>query len=207
MGVEQVKHFIFVLMGKSAAGKDTLFQTIMGETNLPLKTVVPYTTRPMRENEREGREYHFCTEEELSAMKRQGRVIECRRYDTVFGPWYYFTADDGQIDLRTSSYLVIGTPDSCASFADYFGPGVIVPLYVAVDDGVRLERALQREREQKKPRYAEMCRRFLADEKDFSPERLESLGITSFYDNNDLRTCADAIERDIAEKIRGQGSH
>jgi guanylate kinase len=194
-------------MGKSAAGKDTLFQTIMGETNLPLKTVVPYTTRPMRENEREGREYHFCTEEELSAMKRQGRVIECRRYDTVFGPWYYFTADDGQIDLRTSSYLVIGTPDSCASFADYFGPGVIVPLYVAVDDGVRLERALQREREQKKPRYAEMCRRFLADEKDFSQERLESLGITSFYDNNDLRTCADAIERDIAEKIGGQGSH
>ena len=39
----------------------------------------------------------------------------------------------------------------------------MVPLYVEVDDGLRLSRALERERKQTEPKYAEMCRRFLAD--------------------------------------------
>ena len=38
---------IFYLMGKSASGKDTLFKEIL-ERIPELKTVVPYTTRPIR---------------------------------------------------------------------------------------------------------------------------------------------------------------
>ena len=50
---------------------------------------------------------------------------------------------------------------------NYFGKENVIPIYIQVDDGVRLERALERERTQKEPKYAELCRRFLADEKDF----------------------------------------
>ena len=53
---------------------------------------------------------------------------------------------------------------------NYFGKENVIPIYIQVDDGVRLERALERERTQKEPKYAELCRRFLADEKDFSEE-------------------------------------
>ncbi len=92
-------------------------------------------------------------------------------YSSVMGPWYYFTADDGQIDLEKQDYLGIGTLESYVKLKDYFGEQALVPLYVEVDDGLRLSRALERERGQKEPKYAEMCRRFLADCEDFSEEK------------------------------------
>lgn len=49
---------IFYLMGKSASGKDTLYQEIL--KRLPqLKTVVPYTTRPIRIGEQNGKRIFF----------------------------------------------------------------------------------------------------------------------------------------------------
>ena len=58
-----------------------------------------YTTRPIRENETDGVEYHFVTEEKLEELEKAGKVIELRVYDTVQGIWKYFTADDGKMDL------------------------------------------------------------------------------------------------------------
>ena len=69
---------------------------------------------------------------------------------------------------------------------EYYGEAYLVPIYIEVDDGVRLQRALERERSQAEPKYAEMCRRFLADEADFSPEKLQEAGITKTFVNNDL---------------------
>lgn len=66
-----------------------------------------------------------------------------------------------------------------------------------MDDGVRLERALRRERQQKKPNYAELCRRFLADEADFSRENLQRLGIEKAYENEDFEECAAQLEKTI----------
>ena len=70
---------------------------------------------------------------------------------------------------------------------------MVKPLYVTVDDGARLERALAREKTQKKPNYAELCRRFLADEEDFAQEKLERLGIQSSFVNETLDKCVDEI--------------
>ena len=50
---------IYVLMGKSATGKDTIYKKLLERDNLHLQEVVTYTTRPIRENETEGMEYHF----------------------------------------------------------------------------------------------------------------------------------------------------
>ena len=55
---------IFCLMGKSSCGKDTLYKRILSDSSLPLKTLIPYTTRPPRKEERNGVEYYFLTEEE-----------------------------------------------------------------------------------------------------------------------------------------------
>ena len=93
-----------------------------------------------------------------------------RAYNTKCGVWTYFTADDGQIDLEKKDYLVIGTLESFQALKKYFGEEKIVPIYIEVDDGVRLSRALEREQREKEPRYEEMCRRFLADSADFSEE-------------------------------------
>lgn len=191
--------YIFYVMGKSAAGKDTIYKELV--RRFPeYGTVRMYTTRPIRDGEQEGVEYYFTDEARLKKLESQGKVIECRTYDTVFGPWSYFTADDGQIDLKQGNYLMIGTLDSYEKMVNYYGNEVMIPLYIYVDDGTRLQRALDREKTQNTPKYAEMCRRFLADEKDFSKERLAVCGIDRGYENNDFNTCIQLILKDIEAK-------
>lgn len=189
---------IFYLMGKSASGKDTIYKQLLRECP-QLCTVVLYTTRPMRQGETDGVEYHFTTPERLREFEKRGKMIELRTYQTVHGPWSYATVDDGQIDLAKADYLTIGTLESYENLRDYYGKESVVPLYVTVDDGMRLERALSRERQQREPKYAELCRRFLADEEDFSAANLEKLGVQSEYLNEDLEACVEAIKKVIME--------
>ena len=188
---------IYYLMGKSSSGKDTIYKRIK-ELHPELKTVTIYTTRPIREGEKNGKEYYFVNEEKLQQLLDDGKVIELRTYDTVHGPWNYFTVDDGQFDQDTADYLMIGTLESYQKMREYFGEERIVPLYIEVEDGERLMRALTRERMQKEPKYAEMCRRFLADTEDFSEENLKAVGITERFENRELEETV----RKISERIQ-----
>lgn len=183
---------IFYVMGKSSSGKDTIYKKLR-ERDKSLMTVVPYTTRPIREGESEGVEYFFVGQETLDGMRAEGRIIEERSYDTKCGVWTYFTADDGQINLSRHDYLMIGTLVSCAALKKYFGEEKVVPVYIQVEDGERLSRALAREQREARPKYAELCRRYLADEEDFSEDRLKDMGIETRFDNDDLEKCLDKI--------------
>ena len=159
---------IFYMMGKSSSGKDTIFKEILKKKELNLHQIVLYTTRP-------------------------ARAIELRAYQVVGGVWKYFTVDDEQTDLDTKDYLAIGTLVSYEKLRDYYGAERIVPIYVEVEDGMRLARALDRERSQIKPNYDEMCRRFLADSADFSEENLEKAGIKKRFQNEELQKCVEEI--------------
>ncbi len=174
---------IFCIMGKSSSGKDTIYKRLLKEKSLGLCRIVPYTTRPIREDETDGVEYHFVDVDQEALFEDRGLIIEKRTYNTIHGPWDYFTVDDGSIDLSHNDYLVIGTLESYTKLADYYTKDVVVPIYIEVDDGIRLERALSRERMQAQPKYEEMCRRFLADAADFSPEKLEAAGIRDVFEN------------------------
>ena len=189
---------IYCVMGKSSSGKDTVYKKLK-EQYKEFRLIVPYTTRPIREGEKDGVEYYFVDPEQFRAMKEDGKVIESRSYNTKCGIWTYFTADDGQIDLSAADYLLIGTLVSYQALREYFGEEAIVPVYLEVEDGLRLVRALERERRQEKPKYAEMCRRFLADEEDFSEENLIKSGITERFGNEDFTECLNKIQRYIEE--------
>ncbi len=189
---------IYYIMGKSASGKDSIFKEL--KKRMPqLREIVLYTTRPIRENETEGVEYHFVNEEFLREMQEKKRVIELRSYDTKCGIWKYFTADDGQIDLEEFHYLAIGTLESYAAMTAYFGVENVVPIYVEVEDGLRLLRAVERERLQTNPKYAELCRRFLADSEDFSEKNLKTAGIKRRFQNVDFDECIGEICQYIKE--------
>ena len=158
---------IFYIMGKSASGKDTIFRELK-ERCPQLGMVVPYTTRPIRAGEKKsGWNIFLHDEAALAKMEAEHKIIEIRSYDTVHGIWKYFTAADGQIDLESSDYLMIGTLESYRKMREYYGEEHLIPLYIEVEDGERLTRALLREQQQAQPKYKEMCRRFLADEEDF----------------------------------------
>ena len=189
---------IYCVMGKCSSGKDTVYKKLK-EQYKEFRLIVPYTTRPIREGEKDGVEYYFVDPEQFRAMKEDGKVIESRSYNTKCGIWTYFTADDGQIDLSAADYLLIGTLVSYQALREYFGEEAIVPVYLEVEDGLRLARALERERRQEKPKYAEMCRRFLADEEDFSEENLIKSGITERFGNEDFTECLNKIQRYIEE--------
>ncbi len=180
---------IFYIMGKSSSGKDTIYSRLLQDKELNLRNIVLYTTRPMRQGEQPGREYYFVNQDTFREFEEKGKVIEARTYDTVYGPWIYFTADDGQIEVSKRNYLGIGTLESYCRMKEYFGEEQVCPLYVQVEDGERLKRAILREELQAEPKYAEMCRRFLADTQDFSEENLKKAGIVRRFENRELENC------------------
>lgn len=188
---------IFIIMGKTSSGKDTVFRRVMEGVQAPLKTVVSYTTRPMRPGEKDGEEYFFVTEEKLQSLRTEGKIIEERLYNTVHGPWYYFTVDDGQINLIESNYLLITTLAGYEKIRSYYKEENVVPFYIEADAKDRLIRYINREEKQKNPNYCEVCRRFLADEADFSDAELERLGIKNRYYNKDLNECCKKVVTDM----------
>ena len=190
---------IFCVMGKSASGKDTIYNKILQDDSLMLSRIIPYTTRPIRDGETQDKDYHFCNEEDVKRLSAQGRIIELREYNTVYGVWKYFTVNDDDIDLRCKSYLTVGTLESYTKIRDYFGSDKVLPIYVEGEDGDRLIRAIHREKGQQVPKYEEMCRRFLADEEDFSEENLIKSGITERFGNEDFTECLNKIQRYIEE--------
>ena len=190
---------IFCVMGKSASGKDTIYRELLAHKELSLRRVIPYTTRPIRDGEVDGDTYFFCSEKQVQELQDAGKIIELRTYHTVYGPWKYFTVDDGQFDEQTGNYLMIGTLETYGKIRTYFGEDRVIPIYIEVEDGERLIRAILREREQEKPKYEEMCRRFLADAADFSEENLKQNGVNTRFNNSELTA---TIEQ-IAEYMKG----
>lgn len=177
---------IYCIMGKSSSGKDSIYQKIM-ESEIPgLLRIIPYTTRPVRADETDGKQYHFCEEQKMQELQKAGRIIELRTYHTVYGEWNYFTVDDGELNPAENSYLYIITLEGYLKIRKYYGKEQVVPIYIEVEDGERLIRAIIREKQQEKPKYEEMCRRFLADAADFSEEKLEEAGITVRFINQNL---------------------
>lgn len=189
------------LMGKSSSGKDTVYRHLLEWDEIALKKVVPYTTRPIRAGEVSGEEYYFTDEDGFKRLEAAGRIVEARAYDTYHGLWRYFTVDDGKIDLSCNHYLIIGTIESYLKTKEYFGKEKIVPVLLELDDGVRLKRALEREMQEKNPRYQEMCRRFLADAEDFSEERIKEAGITRRFTNDELNSCLGEIKKYIIDNL------
>ena len=159
-----------------------------------------YTTRPIRAGEKNGVEYYFTDEAGFRKLQQEGKVIEDRTYHTVQGVWRYFTVVEDNIFQDQKNYLMIGTLESYEKVCAYFGREKMIPVFIDLDDGERLQRALDRERMQEVPQYEEMCRRFLADMQDFSEEKIAQAGIEKRFLNDDLERCLSEISEYIKEK-------
>ena len=195
---------IFYIMGKSASGKDTMYKALLDKlTPIDIKGVIQYTTRPIRNGEMTGVDYHFVTEEAMMKLKEDGKVIEMRSYDTEEGIWRYATVYDHQFEDHDGYSLMVGTLESFVKMKEYFGKEKMVPIYVEVKDKERLLRAIKRESKNWYPDYSEVCRRFLSDEKDFSKDNLNAVGIndTNTFSNFDEVLCSCEIAQYIINKV------
>ena len=188
---------IFYILGKSSTGKDTIYKNILEDETLGLKDIILYTTRPIRDGETDGKSYHFVSEKEYEDIKKSGLIIEERSYNTMHGVWRYFTVKDSSIDLSNNNYVIIGVLKSFIDTSDYFGSDKVVPIYIEVEDGLRLQRALNREKKPENRRFKELCRRYLADSEDFSEDKIKDAGIDKRFENVDLSSCINEVKEYI----------
>lgn len=200
-----MSNFIYI-MGKSASGKDTIYKRI--KEQIDVKTYVLYTTRPIRTGEQEGVDYHYVSDEQMLKFKQEGKVIESRTYQTVKGPWTYATIADEQLE-QNGDILTVGTLESYNKIREYYEDKKdikLLPVYITIDEEGRRKRALEREKRQKNPNYAEVERRLKADNIDFSEENLKKAGIgqNQTFENYDLDNCVESIVKYI-QKEREKG--
>lgn len=93
---------MILLVGKSCSGKTTIAKELK---KLGLKEAVSYTTRPPREHEAEGVEYHFITKEEFLQKEAEGFFAETAYYDVDTGErWYYGSAVE---DLSDDKIIIV----------------------------------------------------------------------------------------------------
>ena len=206
---------IIYIMGKSSAGKDTIYQKVKERINTNL--YIPYTTRPIREGEIQGREYNFITREEFNKLKDEQKVMENRNYNVINKNgekdiWTYATIADNQWK-QEGDFLSIGTLESYMSILKYLKNHPeknlrMLPVYIHISEEERRKRATAREKQQVKPNFEEIERRLKADNIDFSEENLREAGISKFetFENYDLEKCVNEIieyiERKRQRKVR-----
>ena len=178
---------IFCLLGKSAVGKDTMFKQIIRDPSIDIAPIILYTTRPKRSSEVDGIDYHFVSEQVMNSLEREDKIIEKRQYATIHGIWYYFTTKFDIPDGR--HFMTITTPGGYRKLAEKIGKEKMVLVHLKADDRTRLERSILRESRQKQPNYAEVCRRYLADEQDFENADFSDFTLFEIDANSEAICC------------------
>lgn len=161
---------MLMLVGKSCSGKTTIVKELK---KLGLKEVISYTTRPKREHETEGVEYHFITKEEFLQKEEQGFFAETSSYNVATGEqWYYGSA----IEDLTNDKVFIVNPQVLKKMKNI---DTLIPIsfYITASDETIWERLKQR-----KDNVNEAIRRLNADREDFR----DIYNYVDFVFSNDL---------------------
>lgn len=179
---------IFCIVGKSGSGKDTFYNKIISEANESLIPVIPFTTRPKRSDEINGVNYYFVNKDQMNIYEKNGKIIEKRKYNTIQGEWEYFTL---KFDISENyDYILITTLEGVNGIIKEYGAAMVHVLYLYLNDKERLLRCINRESKQVKPDYTEICRRFIADQNDFSENNLNKFKNLYYINTNDnIDTC------------------
>lgn len=193
-----LKRRIVFYIGPSSSGKDTIFAKTLSLYDV--LSIVLLTTRPPRPGEIDGNEYYFITDEKMNLMDSNHELIERRDYYTVHGIWSYATSKSS-IDLEKYNYLTPHTWVGYQKFLDFYPRDSLVPIYFELDKGIRLQRTLDREKKSKNSDYAEMCRRFLADEQDFTNEMIATYKPWTIDNNGTIEETMKQIEDIMIRKL------
>ena len=169
---------IIAIIGEAGSGKDTLMNKVIYEAGaVPVSifhTLISCTTRPPRDYEKNGVNYHFLTNEEFAARVLKNDFLEV----SEFNNWFYGTAKS-ELDPNKINIAVLN-PEGVENILLHNDIQLKV-FYLDVPGKIRLIRQLQRE---ENPDIPEIYRRYMADDEDFNylPFEYESLPNKDNYD-------------------------
>ena len=169
------KYKIIALFGKAGAGKDTIQKSILAKFPEITHGIISCTTRPPRDYEEDGIDYHFLSIEEFTKKVLDGTMLEA----TEFRNWFYGTPLDSlnpdkiNIGVFNIAGIQVLLEDSRLE---------VYPVIVYAPDKVRLLRQLFRE---ENPDCTEICRRFQTDNSDFLQCDFEPFFVWENYDVKD----------------------
>lgn len=156
-----MKYKILALFGEAGSGKDYLRKAILTSDdryNPKLHGIVSTTTRPPRTNEKNGEDYYFVSDEEFGRKVLNFSMLEA----TSFNSWFYGTTiEDLDPSLVNIGVFSISAIEMLLSDERL----IVYPVYIKTLDKTRIIRQLEREAN---PNINEICRRYMADVKDFS---------------------------------------
>lgn len=171
---------LYIIMGQSAAGKDKIFKLIK-ELRLA-QPIVLATTRPKREKEIDGIDYHFKSRNEFAEMIKRHEFLEYRTYVTavngVRDEWFYGTLKSS-IDPSIDQVIVL-PPEGHRQLLNEMHDIEHKTILVTASDEVRLSRAKRRGSFDEN----EWNRRLTYDKLDFSHAN-ETADVT-FVNNQDM---------------------
>src|SRR5574344_2712895 len=161
---------ITILVGMSGRGKDAILRKLVSDYDY--QSFISCTTRAIRENEIDGRDYWFIDKGAFESMIDNNRMVEYRTYNTlvkgVQDTWFYGLSES-EIDRMydNQSYVVVLDLQGAKSLIDYIGKDKCEVIYVDCPNEIRKERAMKRGSFD----LTEWERRSKCDEIDFSEDK------------------------------------
>jgi len=149
---------IYVLLGPSCSGKTTLLKTLK---NIGANTIVSYTTRPIRVNEKDGYDYHFITNEQYNELDKQGSMILKNSFTNVYGTIWNYAVHKDSLDPRKTSFIVTEM-NGFVELQKTFGKENVCGILLKVSYETLLNRGLERGDNKN-----ELERRLKSDSEDF----------------------------------------
>lgn len=187
------KYKLIVLIGESGSGKSALLADAIKVNPDKFHGIVSYTTRPMRQGEIEGVNYHFVSLEQFQKMVEDGRMLEY----TSFNGWFYGTGINALVEDKIN--IGVFNPAGLGGLTNH--PQIEVRSYhVYASDKERLLRQLNREMS---PDVDEIVRRYHTDQVDFARIGLVFPDMKLLYNNtkNDYAGCLKTLcETDFGQK-------
>lgn len=138
---ERISMKTFVITAPSSAGKDSIVNKLKHKYHVPTS----FTTRPKRDYEVDGKDYHFITKEDFYFKFNNNEILEYREYHTLLNgepdTWYYGLDDDS---LSDNINVVIVDLQGLRQLKEIFVESELTSIYIYIDDNERKNRAMKR---------------------------------------------------------------
>lgn len=176
---------LFLLVGKSASGKDTLMNMLLSDFK-EMKPLVSHTTRPMRTGEKDGETYHFVDDLTFEEMLNNDEFLETTSYTIESENKIYRYGLSKKEVMDTPYAMTIVNPYGLNNLlTNKFIKDNIVSILITRNDKDRILAYMNRD---ENVNIKEMIDRYKRDEEDFEDV------ITDYIIENDDAICDSYIK-------------